>query len=263
VNVAITDGNQHQVSLYFLDWDRISPGQTVTVFDAATGAQLDTQNISAFGDGKYFSWNIKGNVRISITSSGYSSALVAGIFFGAGGTISNNPPTVPSGSMATFVNQDAVTQGTWTGKYGAAGYMIANGPSVMPSYASASVALNPFNFTWVNSTGDVRALQTSAGSLNRIASMYGTYKVSYFEFRITIIDGNAHNISLYLLDWDGFSRPENISVIDPSSGTVLDSRDFNSYHDGLWATWNIKGNVVIRVQPIGEIYGAVSGVFFN
>ena len=93
--------------------------------------------------------------------------------------------------------------------------------------------------------------------------MYGTYKVSYFDIHVTITDGNAHNISLYLLNWDSIYRPENISIIDVSSNQVLDSRNFDGYHDGQYATWNIKGNVVIRVTPIGEIYAAVAGVFFN
>ena len=141
--------------------------------------------------------------------------------------------------------------------------MIANGPSVTPSYAQASVALNPYNYTWAAGTTDVRALQLSAGNPIRIASTYGTYKISYFEFRINITDGNAHNISLYLLNWDTFTRPENIKVLDAATGATLDSRDFDNYHDGSWLTWNIRGNVIIRVTPIGEYYSAASGVFFN
>lgn len=262
VNVNITDSNPHQVSLYMLDWDRGNRTQTINVYDAATGALLNSQAISGFGDGKYFSWTIRGNVRFSLSSSGFNVALVSGIFFGAAGTVP--PPPPPSGgATATWVNLDTTSQGTWTGRYGGAGYMIANGPSVTPTYATASVALNPFNFTWASSTTDVRALQTSAGSANRIASTYGTYKISYFEFRINITDGNAHNISLYLLNWDSFTRPENIRILDATSGQVLDSRDFDNYREGVWATWNIRGNVIIRVTPIGEYYSATSGVFFN
>jgi len=262
INVSMNDGNPHQVSLYFLDWDGSNPGQTVQVTDAASGAVLDTQSISTFGGGKYFSWTIKGSVKFIVTSSGYYSALVSGVFFGAGGTVSHDPPPGLS-SSATWVGTDATTQGSWTGKYGSHGYLIANSAGSTPTYANASVTKNPYNYTWVSNTTDVRALQTSPGSASRIASMYGTYKVSYFEIPITITDGNAHNISLYLLDYDGNNRPENISIVDTSSNQVLDSRDFNGYHDGLWATWNIKGNVIIRVTPIGEIYAAVAGVFFN
>jgi len=96
-----------------------------------------------------------------------------------------------------------------------------------------------------------------------MASSYATYKVSYFEFHVIVTDGNAHNVSLYLLSWDSLVRPENISVFDSVTGQVLDSRNFDNYFDGVWATWNIKGNVVIRVTPIGEYYAATSGLFFN
>lgn len=262
INVSMNDGNSHQVSLYLLDWDHSNLVETINVYDATTGGLLDSQTLSGFGNGTYFSWNIKGNVRFNLSSTGYNSALVSGIFFGAGGTVSTGQ-TTSSTAKATWVGSDTATQGTWTDKYGAAGYMIANGPSVLPSYADASVRLNPFNFTWAGLTQDPRALQLSAGSSDRIASMFGTYKVSYFEFPVTINDGNAHNISLYLLDWDSFNRPETVSIIDPSSNQVLDSQTVNGYHNGIWLTWSIQGNVVIRVTPIGEIYAAASGLFFN
>ena len=252
------------MSLYLLDWDHTNLTQTINVYDAANGALLNSQSLSNFGDGKYFSWTIKGNVRFNVSSTGYNLGLVGGIFFGTGGTVSGGPPPpAASGSSATWVNLDTTTQGTWTGKYGAAGYIIANGPSVAPSYANASIGSSPFPYTWAVSTTDVRALQTSAGSANRIASTWGTYKIQYIDVKVAVTDGNAHNVSLYLLNWDSFTRPENIKVLDATSGQVLDSRDFDNYHDGAWATWTIKGNVVIRVTPIGEYYAAASGVFFN
>jgi hypothetical protein len=263
INVAINDGNAHQVSLYLLDWDRSNLVETINVYDAVTGGLLDSETLSSLGDGKYFSWTIKGNVRFNLSTTGYNSALVSGIFFGAGGTVSAGPPPAGGSAHATFVGLDTTTQGTWTGTYGAAGYMIANGPTVSPSYADASVVGNLFNFTWAGLTNDPRALQLSSGSSNRIASMYGTFKVDYFDFHVTINDGNAHNVSLYLLDWDSFNRPETVSIIDPSTNQVLSSQTINGYHNGVWATWNIQGNVVIRVTPIGEIYAAASGLFFD
>ncbi len=262
INVSIVDGAAHQISLYLLDWDHLNLAETINAYDAATGALLDTQALSNLGNGMYFSWTIKGNVRFNVSASGYNSAQVSGIFFGTGGTVSPSGGSSSTAS-ATWVGTDTTTQGTWTGTYGAAGYMIANGPSVTPSYANASVAMNPFNYTWAGLTTDVRALQMSAGSSSRIASMYGTYKVDPFEFHVTMTDTGAHNVSLYLLNWDTLVRPETVSIIDPSSNQVLDSRTFDGYHDGIWATWTIKGNVVIRVTPIGEIYAAASGLFFN
>jgi len=264
VNVNLIDGTAHQVSLYFLDWDGSSPGQTVRVLDAVSGTTLNTQTISGFTGGQYFSWTVKGNVTFNITSSGYSSALVSGVFLGTGGTTSPGGGGSGLNSTANWIGLDTSTQGTWTGKYGTKGYMIANGNNSQPSYASAAVTLNPYNFTWAgNAADDVRALQWSPGSPGRIASMYGTYKVSYFDIHVTMNDSSAHKVSLYLLDWDSFNRPETISIIDVSSNQVIDSRNFNGYHDGQYASWMITGNVIIRVTPIGEIYAAASGVFFD
>ncbi|MGA2715071.1 MAG: Ig-like domain-containing protein [Bryobacteraceae bacterium] len=85
LDVNFTDGNTHQLSLYFLDWDGAGRAETVTLFDADTNSPisgaLDTENVSGFGLGKYLTWNITGHVLIQFTKTAGSTAIVNGVFF--------------------------------------------------------------------------------------------------------------------------------------------------------------------------------------
>ncbi len=80
VDMTITDGKSHRVALYFLDWDRAGRSETVEITDATTGAVLNTQSVSSFGEGKYLVFDIKGRVKIKITRTGGPNAVLNGIF---------------------------------------------------------------------------------------------------------------------------------------------------------------------------------------
>jgi hypothetical protein len=165
-------------------------------------------------------------------------------------------------NSASFVGQDTTTGGTWTGKYGSAGYSIANMPGMGASYATLvpNVAMT---YTWASQTTDPRALQTASGATTRVASAYTHYAAQPISFNIGITDGNSHTVALYLLDWDSGARNQTITILDAVSNTVLDTRAFSSFSNGVYAIWNITGNVIVKVSPNGYAPPAVSGVFFN
>lgn len=81
INLNLTDGKTHEVSLYLLDWDSRGRGESVQLADATTGAVLDTENVSSFSNGDWLSWNISGNVKITITGTGGLNPVASGIFF--------------------------------------------------------------------------------------------------------------------------------------------------------------------------------------
>ena len=70
VDVNLTDGKAHEVSLYGLDWDSTTRSETIQVLDAATEAVLDTRSLSSFHNGTYLSWNISGHVVFQFTKVG-------------------------------------------------------------------------------------------------------------------------------------------------------------------------------------------------
>ena len=195
----------------------------------------------------------------SLTVNGTSGALSATSSIAL---MVNGAPPPGSGTSASFAGQDATTGGSWTGKYGAAGYVIANGSNVQAPYATVGFTAAS-TYTWAGQTTDPRALQSSRGATTGIASAYTQYSGQAFTINVGIADGNTHTISLYMLDWDGASRSQTITILDAVSNAVLDTRTFSGFHDGLYASWNISGNVSIKVSPNGYISPVLSGVFLN
>ncbi len=81
VDINLTDGLAHKVSIYALDWDTNARSERVDVVDASTGTILDSRTLSSFHGGEYLTWNVSGHVQLLFTSlSGYN-AVVSGIFF--------------------------------------------------------------------------------------------------------------------------------------------------------------------------------------
>ncbi|MEO6035314.1 MAG: chitobiase/beta-hexosaminidase C-terminal domain-containing protein [Verrucomicrobiota bacterium] len=94
VSVNITDGKTHQLAMYFMDFDRNNRSQQVELLEAASGAVIDSQTLSAFQEGKYLVWNINTNVKVRITWLAGYNATLQGIFFD---TAAGTGSVVPSG----------------------------------------------------------------------------------------------------------------------------------------------------------------------
>jgi hypothetical protein len=248
VDLNLSDGQSHQVALYFLDWDSASRAQAVEVLDGGTGAVLESRSISGFGSGVYLVWNLSGHVLIRVTRTGGANAVLSGIFFGGGIQL----PT------AAFVKSDTTTKGSWKGVYGSKGYAIANDLTSYPSYAQ--VTWNQSTATWAGSTADARALQKAAAS-DRIASAWYTW--SNFSADINITDTQTHQFAMYFLDWDSGARTETVDVIDGATGAILDRRVVSVFTGGQYLVWNLSGHVVIRVTLTGGGNAVVSGMFFG
>ncbi len=92
VDFNFLDGETHKLSLYFLDWDRLGRSQRVEILNAASGAVLDTQTISNFGEGIYLSWHVKGTIRVRLTRLAGPNAILNGFFLdpAAGGNSGNS-----------------------------------------------------------------------------------------------------------------------------------------------------------------------------
>ena len=76
----LTDGQVHDLELYFLDYDTTSRSESVTISNAVTGAVLSTQTVSSFSSGVYLEWAVSGNVLITIRKIAGSNAVLSGLF---------------------------------------------------------------------------------------------------------------------------------------------------------------------------------------
>ena len=82
IDVNLTDGQTHAVSLYALDWDSTGRAERIDVIDPSTSNVLDTRSISSFQNGEYLTWNLKGHVQFRVTSTAGPNAVISGLFFG-------------------------------------------------------------------------------------------------------------------------------------------------------------------------------------
>ncbi len=130
-----------------------------------------------------------------------SESPVAGTMVAAGSAVNLvvSSGAASGGASATYTGLDTTTQGTWTGKYGADGYLIASDATNPPAYASVSLTGDTL-YTFAASTTDPRALQVSSGSSSRTATVY--YSATSFNINVNLTDGNTHRIALYLVDWN-------------------------------------------------------------
>ena len=105
LDVQISDGNSHQVSLYNLDWDNNARTQRVDILDGDSGNVLDSRTVTDFNGGRYLVWNISGHVVIRVTNTG-SNAVLSGIFFDsvAGPTYSVSGVVTRNGASLSGVN---------------------------------------------------------------------------------------------------------------------------------------------------------------
>jgi hypothetical protein len=174
--------------------------------------------------------------------------------------------TLPAGSIvtlqgATAVRTDAATEGNWNGVYGADGYVLFGGSSNLPAYAQVS-ASGEQEWTWDPAPTDPRAPQDPASSSGRIAA--SDYSGSGFTIDVDLTDGNAHQVALYLLDWDQRDRAETVQVTDATTGAVLDSASVSNFANGQWLVWNLSGSVQIRITNApGSLNALASGLFFD
>jgi hypothetical protein len=193
------------------------------------------------------------SLTVNATSGSLSASTTIAL------TVSTGPIL---GSSAVFTSQDAVTKGSWNGTYGADGYVAANFPPNLPGYAGVS-SNGAGTYTWAQLSTDIRAPRLPSGAATGFASCYYSTVSSSFSFRLNLADSAAHQVAIYLLDWDTTQRAQTIAILDAATETVLDARTFSNFHDGLWAVWNVKGNVIVKVTAIGPVNAVVSGVFLG
>ena len=168
---------------------------------------------------------------------------------------------VTTTAAASYSGSDTTTQGSWTGKYGANGALIADGTNTLPTYAITSMK-GDATWTFASSTSDQRALQIASGSSSRTAAVYYSTAAS-FNINVNLNDKKTHKLTLYLLDWDTTARVETVTILDAGSNTVLNTQSFSSFQNGTYASWSVTGDVVNQVTKTAGINAVASGLFVD
>ena len=184
-------------------------------------------------------WNISGHVRVNVTYTGGSNAVVSGIFFASTGTVATPAPNpAASNASAAFLKLDATTEGGWQGNYGVDGYSIPFGSQKLPSYAALTMQ-NQSSWTWMAETSDPRARSRAPEPPQRPLGTAARHLVSTSN----MTDGKTHQFSMYALDWDFRGRSETVQITDANTGWVLDTENVTNFTNGVYLAWNITGHV--------------------
>ena len=187
---------------------------------------------------------------ITITDLAGKNAVLSGLFL--------DPTTT-----ATFIRQDATTQGTWMGTYGSQGYDVIDDSSSLPGYATVTPS-GQSNYVWAASTGDPRALQTADGSSRIAACWYtGDSGGTSFSVDVGLSDGQQHHLELYSLDWDNLGRSEQVQISDATSGAVLSAQSVSSFQSGVYLDYTVSGNLVITITDQSGKNAVLSGLFLG
>jgi uncharacterized delta-60 repeat protein len=177
---------------------------------------------------------------------------------------SENDSTAPAPASATasFVKLDTTTGGSWKGVYGLDGYAVINDSASAPVYGTAMPA-GVSSYTWAASTSDVRGLQKGASPNDRIAACF--YSSGTFSIDLHFNDMNTHQVAFYFLDWDFYGpRNQQVDILDPNTGVLLDSREVSSFAGGQYLVWNLSGHVIVRITNLKSGSNAVlSAIFFR
>ena len=165
----------------------------------------------------YLDWTVSGNLVITITRQAGANAVLNGLFL--------DPPST---ATATLLEQDATTQGSWIGTYGAQGYDIVAGPSSLPANDTVTPS-GQSTYTWTTTSSDPRALQVP-GSSNRVAAVW--YSATSFTVDVNLADGQAHDLELYFDDWDNRAGASRCRSATRRRATVLDTETISSFQSG-------------------------------
>src|SRR5579884_2893956 len=189
---------------------QVSPA-TATVPDGAI-QQFSATALDQFGiplaTQPAFTWSIDTGGVGTINSNGLYTAPTTGVGSAtvrasSGAASATAAVSVVASGTTTFVKVDTTDQGNWQNVYGTQGYNVIGASASYPSYATVTPS-GQSTKVWSRKTTDVRALSNPSGG--RIAAAW--YAASSFSVKISVTDGQTHQVALYLLDWNNAGRSE-------------------------------------------------------
>ncbi len=230
----------------------------VTVNAVAPGREL--KRIELWDGNTLVATSTNSPLETVITNIVVGDHVLRAVGFGTFGITNQSEPisvrVVPVNSAAKFVGTDALTQGSWKGRYGMDGVWLPGDAKILANSVDLSSPDSIF-YSFASPTPEMRAPMRTASPDRFAACLYGSPE---FSVLLNLLDGQPWTAGLYFLDWDG-KRDVTISVESPD-GVVLDHREVTEFNDGKYLLWRVQGAVRFRLSS-KWVNAVVSGVFLN
>lgn len=179
---------------------------------------------------------------------------------------------------ATFISQDSLTQGEWSGRYGKEGYVMFNylkkngKPMHLQSFkgdiVDVSLNLNADSI-WVTDLDDKRVLmpdnqQVFIQNAGAVFTQDPRACWQTMTIDVKLAQQNKYEFSLYFLDWDKQLRRSAIEVIDLDTKNIIAPvRIVDNYSGGKYMTFQYNNSVRFRINHVRGPNAVVSGIFFD
>lgn len=259
LDMNFTDGAVHQTTFYVADTRNKKLAERISVVDASTGNVLASQDVSAFKNGQYISFDLSGHVQVQITRLAGPDAVLNGVFFDA-----------PPGKQVSYVGIDSTTSGNWMGNYGAGGaYIIGQSPTTLtlgPDFDNATVTVNV-----LGATPEVISTRSkSKAALEFNTGVNATRVLSRFVSRtgmtinLDFSDSVTHQVAIYVADTDSNNhRSEIISASDAATETITAQQQVSNFKNGKYVIFSVRGDVNINVTNVAGSSAVVNGIFID
>src|SRR5271157_4151560 len=222
VDVNLTDGQKHDLELYFLDWDTTARSETVQISNASTGAVLNTKTVTSFHSGVYLDWAVSGNVDIKFTRLAGANAVLSGLFFDPPPTA---PPTVGVESPASGATNVAVSSIPTVGVESPASGSrnVAVSSSVSATFSEAMQA-STIGFTLKTLSGTAVAATVAYNSSTHTSTLAPRAALAYGTTYTATVSGAKNNGGVAMssrVSWSFTTAMSNSSALTVSVGSNL------------------------------------------
>jgi hypothetical protein len=170
----------------------------------------------------------------------------------------NPASSISASPTAVFQGLDTTTQGNWRNTYNYPNVTIIGNGAINATVTPIPSGEN--SYLWTSSTTLIQALENLASS-GRVAGRWAS--ATDFFVNIDFTDQAVHQVAIYCLDWNAQSRAETISVLNAATGAVLDTRSVSNFAGGVYAVWNVTGNVKLQITKTAGPNAVISGVFLK
>lgn len=233
------------------------PPQTVTLSSSTMGCNIF---YSTSGTATCSSTTYSGPISVTINPTTIS-AVTCQTSFTTGGpsswTYSGSVSTTPAPTTSPFVQ--LVTPGTWKGRYGNDGYLMALGDQKLPSYVSGVSFTGNADWNWQAPLTDGRGLILPSTGVPWAACFYSA---NPWSLAFNMSDGKPHMVTFYLVDWDNQSRCETVTWTS-SAGAQIDSRELCNFSPGAYLTWQLQGSVKASFTRNAGPNSVLSSIMWN